>query len=617
MYLKHFNLTERPFSIAPDPRFLYMSVRHKEALAHLLYGMGEGGGFVQLTGEVGTGKTTICRCLLEQVPENVDLAVVLNPKVTAIELIATVCDELGVEYPHEHSIKTLIDVLNEYLLEAYTRGRRTVLIIDEAQNLDAEVLEQVRLLTNLETSTQKLLQIVLIGQPELRSLLASEDMRQLSQRITARYHLEPISREETEAYIRHRLQICGSSRNIYSRRAINRIHKLSGGIPRLINVLCDRAMLGAYVEGKSQVDLKVLKKAAREVISEARPDGANRQLPWLLAVLTVVALGALFILQPFQQTDTRDEETAAATGDDVAPAAVDVTQAVVVEQLFVPEPELEPELELEPEPEPELEPAPAPAPEPVPEPEVEPVPEIALEPEPIPVTGPEPQPLEDMAETPVMPAAVSEAGALEDLLVADYPHYRTAWRELFALWSVELREDVGPPEFCSFAKQYGLLCMHGKGNWNTLRQFDRPVILKLAADDGRRIPVVLQRLDDSFAELIIGGELYRLEVGQVDHFWYGNYSLLLQIPPGGKLFLREGSHAEDVGWLRKQLEVAQGVKIPATNPLFFDYPLKKHLLDFQRSHGLVADGVMGKNTIIHLNSQSSPAGIPRLSAGQS
>jgi general secretion pathway protein A len=599
MYLKHFNLSERPFSIAPDPRFLYMSMRHKEALAHLLYGMGEGGGFVQLTGEVGTGKTTICRCLLEQVPENVDLAVVLNPKVTAIELIATVCDELGVEYPHEHSIKTLIDVLNEYLLEAYTRGRRTVLIIDEAQNLDADVLEQVRLLTNLETSTQKLLQIVLIGQPELRSLLASEEMRQLSQRITARYHLDPISREETEAYIRHRLQICGSSRNIFTRRAINRIHKLSGGIPRLINVLCDRAMLGAYVEGKTKVDLKVLKKAAREVISEARPDGGNRQLPWLLAVLTVMALGALFVLQPFQQTDSQDEEAAAAVGEDVAPAPVDVTEAVVVEQVSVPVPE------------------PVPEPEPEPEPEAEPVPEIALEPEPIPVAGPETQPLEDMAETLVMPAAESEAGALEDLLVADYPHYRTAWRELFALWSVELREDVGPPEFCTFAKQYGLLCMHGKGNWNTLRQLDRPVILKLAADDGRRIPVVLQRLDDRFAELIIGGELYRLDVGQVDHFWYGNYSLLLQIPPGGKLFLREGSHAEDVKWLRKQLEVTQGVKIPASNPTFFDYPLKKHLLDFQRSHGLVADGVMGKNTIIHLNSQSSSAGIPRLSTGQS
>ena len=587
MYLKHFNLTERPFSIAPDPRFLYMSVRHKEALAHLLYGMGEGGGFVQLTGEVGTGKTTICRCLLEQVPENVDLAVVLNPKVTAIELIATVCDELGVEYPHEHSIKTLIDVLNEYLLEAYTRGRRTVLIIDEAQNLDAEVLEQVRLLTNLETSTQKLLQIVLIGQPELRSLLASDEMRQLSQRITARYHLDPISREETEAYIRHRLQICGSSRNIYSRRAINRIHKLSGGIPRLINVLCDRAMLGAYVEGKTQVDLKVLKKAAREVISEARPDGANRQLPWLLAVLTVVALGALFILQPFQQTDTRDEEPATVAGDDVAPAAVDVTEAVVVEQLFVPEPEPEPELEPEPEPEPELE----------------------LE--------PEPQPLEDIAEAFVAPAPENQAASLAALLTAaDQSHERTAWRELLALWSVELPGDVGP-DFCEFAKQYGLLCLHEQGNWNTLRQLDRPVILRLVAEDGRRVPVVLQHLDDTFSELIVGGELYRLEAGQVDHFWYGDYSLLLQRPPGGSLFLRKGNHAEDVKWLRKQLEVAQGIKIPASNPLFFDYSLKKHLLDFQRSCGLVADGMMGKNTIIHLNSKSSPAGIPRLSTGQS
>ena len=198
MYLEYFNLTERPFSITPDPRFLYMSARHREALAHLLYGLGDGGGFVQLTGEVGTGKTTICRCLLEQIPDNVDLALVLNPKVTAIELIATVCDELGVSYDEKDvSVKSLTDVLNRYLLDAYARGRHTVLIIDEAQNLSADVLEQVRLLTNLETSTQKLLQIILIGQPELRTLLAREDMRQLAQRVTARYHLEPISREET------------------------------------------------------------------------------------------------------------------------------------------------------------------------------------------------------------------------------------------------------------------------------------------------------------------------------------------------------------------------------------------------------------------------------------
>ncbi len=571
MYLKHFNLTEQPFSIAPDPRFLYMSVRHKEALAHLLYGMGEGGGFVQLTGEVGTGKTTICRCLLEQVPDNFDIALVLNPKVTAIELIATVCDELGIEYPPEYSIKTLIDALNEYLLEAYTRGRRTVLIIDEAQNLDAEVLEQVRLLTNLETSSQKLLQIVLIGQPELRSLLASDEMRQLSQRITARYHLEPITREEAEAYIKHRLQICGSSRTIFSQRAINRIQSFSGGIPRLINVLCDRALLGAYAEGKTKVDMKVLKKAAKEVMNEKRTDSGNRQLPWLLGILTVLAVATLFVLQPFQQTDTRDAVPVAQVSEDMVLAPVDASAAGVVEFIAVDEP----------------------------------VPES--------VSVPESQ--EVSVDMPVISGADDEALAAL-LMAADDSYNSTAWRELLALWSVDLPGDADP-DFCELAIQYGLLCVSRQGNWNMLRQLDRPVILQLVAADGRHVPVVLQYLDKMSAELIVDNELYGLKVGQVDPFWTGEYSLLLQMPPGGKLYLRAGIQAEDVQWLRKQLEVAQGVEIPASDPLFFDQVLKRHLLDFQRIQGLVPDGVMGKNTIIHLNSLSSPAGIPRLSAGQS
>ncbi len=308
MYLKHFNLTERPFSITPDPRFLYMSDRHREALAHLLYGLGEGGGFVQLTGEVGTGKTTICRCLLEQVPGNVDVALVLNPKVTAVELIATVCDELGVTYPPEtHSIKILTDVLNRHLLEAHARGRHTVLIIDEAQNLSLEALEQVRLLTNLETPTRKLLQIILIGQPELRELLAREEMRQLSQRVTARYHLEPIAQEDIGSYIQHRLQICGISHIVFNKRAVDLIRRLSGGIPRLINVLCDRALLGAYVEGKSQVDRDTAKKAAREVMAEEAELPADRR--WMVPALVSLAGGllaaAVYFLHPVQWLDIR------------------------------------------------------------------------------------------------------------------------------------------------------------------------------------------------------------------------------------------------------------------------------------------------------------------------
>jgi len=198
MYLSHFGLREPPFSITPDPRFLYMSARHREALAHLVYGVGEHGGFVQLSGEVGTGKTSVCRCLLEQLPSQVDVALVLNPRLSPVELLAAVCDELRIAYPAgTTSPKELVDRLYRHLLEAHSRGRRTVLIVDEAQNLAPEVLEEVRLLTNLETTREKLLQVILIGQPELAALLEQPKLRQLAQRVTARYHLEPLSRAET------------------------------------------------------------------------------------------------------------------------------------------------------------------------------------------------------------------------------------------------------------------------------------------------------------------------------------------------------------------------------------------------------------------------------------
>jgi general secretion pathway protein A len=573
MYLEHFNLTERPFSITPDPRFLYMSARHREALAHLLYGLSEGGGFVQLTGEVGTGKTTICRCLLEQVPDNVDIALVLNPKVTSTELIATVCDELGIEYPAgATSIKALTDVLNRYLLDAYARGRRTVLILDEAQNLSADVLEQVRLLTNLETSTQKLLQIVLIGQPELRSLLAREDMRQLSQRVTARYHLDPISREEAGAYIRHRLQICGTTQPVFSKRSVDRIQQLSGGIPRLINVLCDRSMLGAYVEGKVQVDPKVVKKAAREVLAEDDDSGEQGGgLKWAMAaLLLLLIIGLAVVLQPWQQTET----TASVPAAEAQKPAEIITQAVVEPVVAVPavKPVFDDELANESR--------------------AQPLAELGAEPEP-------------ESESPTLAAL---------LLETDKANYRAAWTELFSLWSVELPASV-KPDFCDFAKQYGLLCMLEQGNWNTLRQFNRPVILQLATADGRRVPVVLQYLDDSIAELIIGNELYRLAIEQVEQSWYGDYTLLLQPPPGGRLFMKIGDRGPVVSWLRQQLELAQGVKIPAADPLVFDFALQKKVLDFQRSHGLVADGIVGKNTIIHLNTESGREGVPRLLPG--
>jgi len=296
MYLSYFGLTENPFSLTPDPRFLFLSQRHREALAHLLFGMGDKGGFVLLTGEVGTGKTTLCRSLLEQVPEGVEIALVLNPKQTSVELVASLCDELKVPYPTPaDSLKVLIDHLNRHLLEIHAKGRRTVVIIDEAQNLSTDVLEQVRLLTNLETTTQKLLQILLIGQPELHAKMAKPELRQLGQRITARYHLTPLSSEETAAYIEHRLEVAGCKRPLFTDSTLRLIHRLSSGIPRLINTICDRALLGAYGRKRMIVNRALARSAAAEVMGKkilVRSPGIRG---WLLVLLCLVLLGAGWI----------------------------------------------------------------------------------------------------------------------------------------------------------------------------------------------------------------------------------------------------------------------------------------------------------------------------------
>jgi general secretion pathway protein A len=292
MYEKYFGLEERPFSITPNPRFVYLSQRHRDALAHLLYGVGQGGsgGFVQLTGEVGTGKTTLCRVVLEQIPENTRIALILNPMLSPAELLRAVCVELEIDLEGtDGSLQQIQDRLNRYLLERHGSGEKVVLIIDEAQNMNREALEQIRLLTNLETATDKLLQIILIGQPELRELLARAELRQLAQRITARYHLDPLNRQETEHYIRHRLKVAGGERCPFTSDGLRAIYETSEGVPRLVNIIADRALMAGYAKDVDRINAGLVRAAAREVAGE-EPELSGGWLRGAVATLAVFVI---------------------------------------------------------------------------------------------------------------------------------------------------------------------------------------------------------------------------------------------------------------------------------------------------------------------------------------
>jgi general secretion pathway protein A len=280
MYKKFFGLKQEPFSIAPDPHYLFMSERHREALAHLLYGVKGGGGFVLLTGEIGAGKTTVCRCFLEQVPRRTNVAYIFNPRQTAEELLESIIEEFRI--PREAvptrapTARDHVAALNEFLLRTHGVGQNNVLIIDEAQSLSAEVLEQLRLLTNLETNERKLLQIILIGQPELRDMLSRPELEQLAQRVIARYHLDALTARETRQYIQHRLGVAGLRGALpFDAASMQRIHAVAGGVPRRINLLCDRALLGAYAGGQPQVTVDIVDKAAAEVKGELPPQLRN------------------------------------------------------------------------------------------------------------------------------------------------------------------------------------------------------------------------------------------------------------------------------------------------------------------------------------------------------
>lgn len=557
MYRHHFGLQCRPFSITPDPRFLYMSARHREALAHLLYGVGESGGFVQLTGEVGTGKTTVCRCLLEQAPDDVAVALILNPRLDAVELLATICDELGVAYPEGATVKQLVDRLNAHLLDAHGRGRRTVLVIDEAQNLSAEVLEQVRLLTNLETTQDKLLQVILIGQPELKQILERSDLRQLAQRITARYHLEPLSFAETKDYVRHRLRVAGASGRLFTDGALREIQARSAGVPRLINVLCDRALLGAYVEEKKRVDRRIVRRATREVLG--RSPGDARRIAWLPwtggAALLIVAAVAWSVLNIGSSHLDSDSQSALATRPVSQDGPIAIARA-----------------------------------------------DEARSGTNAPTASQTPPSVPPAADS--LPRLLADAGA---------DARDQAWQGLFALWQLQLPAGLQQGSPCRAAAAHGLRCLSDAGSWSTLRNIDRPAILELVTSDGRRVPVLLQHLDDTVARVRIAGDVYNLPVSALQDQWYGDYTVLWR-PPVASAVLKVGDSGPDVRWLRAQLQRVLGAVPPVSDPDRFDSALEARVERFQRRHALRPDGIVGGRTLIQLNSASDRADTPRLCA---
>lgn len=595
MYLDFFGLKELPFSIAPDPRYLYMSERHREALAHLLFGVGGQGGFVVLTGEVGTGKTTICRCFLNQVPANTDVAFVINPKLSARELLASICDELAIQYTDSASIKTLNDAINSYLLEAHANGRHTVLIVDEAQNLRVDVLEQLRLLTNLETSEKKLLQIILLGQPELREMLAKKELRQLAQRITARYHLNALNRIEVGAYLKCRLSVAGRAAPLFDKTAVKQIYKLSGGVPRLINLIADRALLGAYASHSETVEPSHIRQAFLEIQGDTGQKLSSHMRKGLIGGAWGLAFAALaglsfFAYERFYQAAPIEEIVSSVENDVEVPERKNGRKSAALPQEIAEVVSTETTVEPSKDYIEGFEEALSTSDKTV----------IAYQQAVTPDNTQDLSPVQDEAlnkpaETPAFPYLAS----LGDRASGKNSVFK-AYQSLFKQWGVFYPEEPFMLA-CQYAELNDLKCLHKQGNWRSLLRLDRPAILSLLNAEGEKLVVALIKIEGEKARIVHDDEVFWVTMDEVDRFWLGEYSILYRVPPYRSRKVEPGEMREEE-WLRTQLMAIKDNKV--INGFNADprlSPLPEVIQKFQRAVGLVPDGIAGSMTIIHMN----------------
>jgi len=597
MYLDHFGLLEAPFSIAPDPRYLYMSERHREALAHLLYGMESDGAFILLTGDVGTGKTTVSRCLLEQVPDDTNLALVLNPKVNSIELLQVICDELRITYEESDlSVKALVDLINRNLLGAHAQGKKTVVLIEEAQNLDLDVLEQLRLLTNLETNERKLLQVILLGQPEFLDVLDRPELSQLAQRITARFHLGPLKFNEVAEYVAHRLAIAGCRRPLFAHGVIKQLYNYSGGVPRLINVICDRALLGCYVQARHQVDKSTLVNAAQEVLGKNKALAIKTKfskpvikLFSITAVLFILVFAAIyfssFITNAVDENISEQNESKKNNNSINRVKTNEVEIPAIGKQVVEKQPikkrlgEKESFIDLEAE-----------------------ATENNLN---------ETQNTESASKVGSLSDATSEAEATQIKHHIQWPdsikRLRSnlqSYQALFKRWQLDYSILVnGTP--CFFAQTQGLSCLHKQSDLEGLRLFNRPAVLTLYDDANQRQYVTLLELKKGSAIISIAGEMQHIQLQQLLFYWKGEFSLLWRMPPDFDEFIRPGSGGNAVLWLSERMNQINS-KPKLNQRSFYDKELVNQVKAFQIKVGLNDDGVVGIKTLLQINQLTAP-----------
>jgi general secretion pathway protein A len=609
MYTAFFGLQQEPFSIAPDPRFLYMSDKHREALQLLGYGLTRGASFVLLTGEIGAGKTTVWRRFLEELPSNYDVASVVNPKLDTSALLARVFEDLGVELPADGKPVDLIDALHGHLLLAHAQGRRTLIVIDEAQALSNEVLEQLRLLTNLDSSGRKL-QVMLIGQPELRQMLQQPQLEPLAQRVVARYHLPALSASETAGYIAHRLAVAGLKGPMpFDGESLGLIHQVCHGVPRRINVICDRAMSNAQAAGSGKVDRHAVERAVEQVygtrtapapqsvVAPAASGGVN---PWAAAFVAAGALALGVWLAPrfTLSTTTAVTEPAASAASASAFAASAALPATapgpVVERTATAAAKTSPTAAAK---------TPAMV---APAPSVAPLPATAAAPPATSTSPPAPAPGPPTATAPAAPplGAGLVPASLDGLFASPgAADDAAAWRALARFWGAAL----GPGEPCSVAASQSLLCFRSRGGLAEVRRLDRPGIVRLVDARGRTAHALLTAFDGEQATLAVGGIATRVPLAELAQVWRGDFSTFWRAPPG----YREGDIASTgagSAWLAQRLPGGEGQA--ASSPSGRE-GLRARVAAFQMAHGLTPDGVAGPLTLMQL-ARAGGSDEPRL-----